>query len=199
MQTILVDYVGLERFSYHLADALPELFSLAEALMDQLIPTCELIAAGPGRYVSLLENLTSETWGPKRFAQHHLPVYERILPILHAGGKKVYAHFDGKLACLADMIAHTDLDGIDSLTQPPEGDMIYVEARKVWPDKFFWANINVALYELPPEDLGHLVRRLARQASPDGRHLAFEISEDLPQNWQESIPVVLDALATVGY
>ena len=33
------------------------------------------------------------------------------------------------------------------------------------------------------------------EISPDGRRLAFEISEDLPPNWREAIPVVLEELA----
>ena len=196
MQTILVDYAGLERFSYHLADAFPEFFALADALMDQLLRVCQVTASGPGRYVSLLENLTAETWGPRRFAQYHMPVYRRILPILHGGGKTVYAHFDGKLACLADGIAQTEIDGIESLTQAPEGDITYAEARAAWPDKFLWANLNVSQYALPPEELARRVRKVVRQAAPDGRNLALEISEDLPENWRESIPVVLDALDT---
>ena len=98
-QTILVDFAGLEAFSYHLAEGSHELYALAEALDDQLVETCRLIADGPAQYVSLLENLTAETWGVKRFAKYHLPVYAKILPILHAGGKKVYAHYDGQLAC----------------------------------------------------------------------------------------------------
>ena len=199
MQTILVDYAGLEAFSYHLADNFPELFALAEALLDQLIEECRLIAAGPGRYVELWENLAAEVWGPRRFAQVHLPVYERILPILHAGGKKVFTHFDGKLACLAGLIARTEIDGIESLTQPPEGDMSYAEARAAWPGKFLWGNINVSLYDLPPQALRRVVQQMARDAAPDGRLLAFEISEDLPRNWRESIPVVLEALAASGH
>lgn len=194
MQTMLVDYAGLEQFSYHLADGFSELFALAEALMDQLVTTCEVVAAGPGRYISLLENLTAETWGPKRFARYHLPVYARILPILHAGGKKVYTHMDGQLACLAGLIAETCIDGIESLTEPPEGDLGYSQARAAWPDKFFWANINVSLYGLAPVDLRKAVQAKARRAAADGRLLAFEVSEDLPVNWRESLPVVLEAL-----
>lgn len=197
MQTILVDFTGLEMFAYHLADGFPELFALADALMEQLIHTCELIAAGPGRYVELVENLTGELWGPRRFAQYHLPVYKRVLPILHSGGKKVFTHLDGKLACLANLLAQTEIDGIESLTQPPEGDMFYSEARSAWPDKFIWGNIPVSLYDLPPLDLQRVVCDLARQAAPDGRLLAFEISEDLPHNWRESIPVVLETLAAL--
>jgi len=37
MQTILVDYVGLEEFAYHLADDFPEMEALREALLEQMI------------------------------------------------------------------------------------------------------------------------------------------------------------------
>ncbi len=194
MQVILVDYAGLESFSYHLAEGFPELFALAEALLDQLVESCRIISAGPGPYVSLLENLTAETWGPRRYARYHLPVYDRVLPILHAAGKKVYVHYDGKLACLKELVAQTGIDGIESITTAPEGDLGYAEARAAWPEKVFWANINVSRYLLPPRQLCAEVHELARQGAPDGRHFLFEISEDLPANWRESVPVVLDAL-----
>jgi hypothetical protein len=195
-QVILVDCAGLEAFSFHLAEGFPGLYALAEALEDQLIETCRLIAKGPAKYVSLLENLTAETWGARRFAKFHLPVYAKILPILHAGGKKVYAHCDGQLACLAVLISQTEMDGIDSLTQPPKGDMSYAQARAAFPNKFFLANINVSLYDLPPAELHPTVQQMARDAAPDGRLMAFEISEDLPANWREAVPVVLEALSS---
>ena len=195
MQTIMIDYVGLEEFAFHLADGFPELFSLQEALMDRLMERCRLIAKGPGRYVSLLENLTSECWGPERFAQYHMPVYEKIIPILHSGEKKVYAHCDGNLNCLARLLNQTGIDGIESITPPPEGDMTYEEARKAMPGKMFWANINVSNYSLPSVELRKKVIEFMHQASPDGRNLAFEISEDCPPNWSESIPIVLETLA----
>jgi hypothetical protein len=194
MQTILVDLAGLENFSFHFAEGWPELFSLAEALEDQLLETHRLIASGPGRYVSLLENLTSETWGGRRFKRYHVPFYAKILSILHAGDKKVYAHFDGQLACLVDLVSQTSLDGIESLTQPPEGDLSFERARAAWPDKFIWANLNVSLYDLPPKEFRQAVRQIVRAGAPDGRLMALEISEDLPANWHDRIPLVLEEL-----
>ena len=61
-----------------------------------------------------------------------------------------------------------------------------------WPDKVFWANINLDLYYRPPEVLREAVKAKQRRAGMRG--LAFEISEDLPANWRVSIPIVLDAL-----
>jgi hypothetical protein len=68
------------------------------------------------------------------------------------------------------------------------------EAREIWPDKLFWSNLNVACYELPPEELRKEVLRRVDEAAVDGRMLAFEVSEQYPDNWKESLPVVLEAL-----
>ena len=79
-----------------------------------------------------------------------------------------------------------------ALTEPVEGDMTYDQCRAAWPNLVFWANINVGLYDQPPEILRQAVIDRRRRAGKRG--FAFEISEDLPKNWKESIPIVLDAM-----
>jgi len=194
MQTILVDYAGLENFAYHLTEAFTEFYTLAEVLEEQLLERCRLTATGPGRYLSLLENFSAESWGAARFRRYHLPVYARMLSILQAAGKRVFPHCDGQLACVAEMLSDTEFAGIESLTEPPEGDMTLAQARAAMPGKILWVNINVGSYSLPPEQLRHWVHDRVQIAAPDGQRLAFEISEDLPTNWREAIPVVLAAL-----
>jgi len=76
--------------------------------------------------------------------------------------------------------------------------MTLAQARAGFPAKVFWANINVGVYALPPADLRRWVRERVQAAAPDGRGLAFEISEDLPPNWREAIPVVLEVLKGVN-
>jgi hypothetical protein len=198
MQTILVDYAGLENFSYHLADGFPELFALAEALEEQLLQRCRLTATGSGRFISLLENLTAESWGVARFRQYNLSVYAKLLPIFSQAGKRVYPHYDGQLARIAGLLEETEFAGIESLTEPPEGDMMLAQARARLPGKVLWVNINVGVYTLPPHRLREWVRERVRAVAPDGRGLVFEISEALPPNWRESIPVVLDTLRALG-
>jgi len=194
MQMILVHYVGLENFAYHLADYEEEMMALYEALRANFRRRIEIAAEGPGRYVSVLENFSAETMGPRRYAQYHLPVYEECFPILHQAGKIVGTHYDGKLASCADLVAAAPMDLIESLTPPPEGDMTLAECRAAWPNKLFWSNINVSTYQLPPAKLRKTVLDAVAAAAPDGRRLAFEVSEHLPRNWKDSLPVVLDAL-----
>ena len=194
LQVILVDYAGLEQFSYHLADFEDEVIRLYDARLRLFRRTAELVAAGPGRYVAVAENFSAETVGPARFARFHLPVYQELFPFLRQAGKVVGVHYDGKLASCADLIAQAPIDVVESLTSPPEGDMTLAECRGVWPGRRLWTNINVSSYDLPPQDLREVVHGLVAQVAPDGKRLAVEVSEDLPANWRESMPVVLAAL-----
>ncbi|NLM25546.1 MAG: hypothetical protein GX208_05465 [Firmicutes bacterium] len=194
IQTILVDYVGLENFAYHLFDYQEQLAELYQALLEGFTKQVEIIASGPGRFVSVLENFTAETMGPVRFKEYHIPVYEKLFPILQSSGKIVGTHYDGKLASCKDLIAEAPIDLIESLTPPPEGDMTLDQCRAAWPDKLFWCNINVSSYYLPAQELKELVFNLVKQAAPDGRRLAFEVSEQYPDNWKESMAIVLEAI-----
>ena len=194
IQTILVDYVGLENFAVHLFDLEDEMQALYDALLKNFRRRIEIAAGGPGRFVSVLENFTAETMGPKRFEQFHLPVYDELFGLLHEADKVVGTHYDGRLASCAAVIARSPIDLIESLTPPPEGDLTLAEARRAWPDKQFWSNISLRNYQLPPPQLHDTVLDLVRQGAVDGRLLAFEVSEELPANWRETIPVVLNAL-----
>ena len=194
LQSILVDYCGLENFAFHLFDFADEIRELYEALLEKFRQKIEMIAQGPGRYVAVLENFTSETLGPDRFAEFHMPVYKATYPLLQSAGKVVGNHYDGKIGVCKKMIADSPIDLIESLTEPPEGDLTLAQARAALPDKLLWANINVSSYQLPPEELEGLVHRLVEEGSVKGRRLALEVSEHLPANWAQSMPVVLRAL-----
>jgi len=199
MQTILVDYVGVENFAYHYADGFKEFWTLYEALIDRMIEKCRLIAQGPGRYVHLNENLTAEIWGPERYQKYHIPFYKNVVPLLHAGEKKVFAHYDGKLSCISSLAAKTELDGIESFTVLPEGDMSYSDGRKVFSGKFIWSNISLGVYEFPNDKLRRWVRDSVNQCAPDGKNFAFGILEDIPVNWKEKIPLILDELNDITF
>ncbi len=194
--SICVDWAGIERFCLDVADGIDELYALYEAEKKLFLAENRLIASGPGRYVRWLENLTGSTMGPKRYDRLLLPIYQEAVPVLEAAGKRLIVHFDGALGALRDPIARSPFHVIESLTEPPEGNLTYAECRSAWPDKCFWANLSVGLYALPPEQLAEAV--IARRERAGKRAFAFEIAEDVPANWRESIPVVLETLEKLG-
>ena len=194
LQEILVDFAGLENFCRHLGEYEEEVRRLYAALLKNFRRIVGIVAQGPGRYLSNLENFTADTLGPRRYQEYLLPVYQECFPRLQAAGKIIGCHYDGRLASCRKLIAGAPIDVIESLTPPPEGDLTLAQARAAWADKLFWSNLNVGCYDLPPAQLKELVLRRVAEAAPDGRRLAFEVSEQYPANWRESMPVVLEAL-----
>jgi len=194
LQTILVDFVGLENFSLHLMDLKDEIEELYDSLLANFRKRVQIASEGPGTFVSNLENFTAESLGPKRYEKYLLPVYKECFPILSQAGKIVGSHYDGRTASCKNLIAQAPIDLIESLTEPNEGDLPLEEARIAWRDKLFWCNIRVGDYKLPPKKLHDKVLDMVQRGSDNGRRFAFEVSEQYPDNWRESIPVVIEAL-----
>ena len=192
---INVNLAGTERFCEDVALEVPELFDLYAALRVLFREQMRVIAAGPGRYVRWLENLSADMLGPRRYADLLLPVYQEQAPLLAAAGKRAMAHYDGALRAAKAPIGRAPLPIIESLTEPPEGDMFYDECRAAWPDKVFWANINMGAYSLPPAQLRAEI--IAKRQRAGKRGLAFEIAEDLPAEWETAIPVILETLEDI--
>jgi hypothetical protein len=193
---INIDLAGTERFCMDLALGVAELYELYQARKALFLRETELIAAGPGQFVFWDENLTLNMLGPKRYSELLAPIYDECCPLLRRGGKRTLVHYDGALSAVADQIAASKFDILESLTEPPEGDMTYDQCRQAWPDKPFWANISLEKYYLPKQALRDEVAAKVRRAGK--KALALEISEDLPTNWRDSIPTVLDTLQNLG-
>jgi hypothetical protein len=190
MQTLNIDIAGTERFCLDFGMEVPGLFELYEALHKQFMTIIGILAKCGGRYVKVLENPMMSMLGPDYYRQWLLPVYHEMMGKLP--DKRVMMHFDSELSCVKNLVASSPFHMIESLTEAPEGDMMYDECRLAWPDKVLLCNINVGLYSLPTDKLREAV--LEKSARAGKRGVAFEISEDLPGNWQETIPLILRLL-----
>lgn len=199
MQRILVDFVGLEEFGFHMSDYEDEFLELYDNLNANFTQLCEITASSDALWIACLENFSSETLGPSRFEKYHIPVYNKCFSLFNEAGKYVSTHYDGRLDNCKELIAKAPMPIIESLTEPPEGDMMYDKCREYFKDKRFMANINLETYELSKNDLIESVINKARRASSDGTKLLFEISEDLPRNFATSLDYVLDALDELKY
>jgi hypothetical protein len=183
---------GLERFSMDLACEQPELIELIEIMNEQMVEVFRCVLQTKAQQIKLWENLSIETMGPAVYRKYLIPLYERILKTIEGSNKRIVLHYDGKLKVIAGDIRKLRFDGIDSLTPPPEGDMAIAEARKKWPEKFFWLHPSLGWYDLPKKQLVENVIRMAKDAGP--RRYCMMISEEVPLHWQRTVPLVLDAL-----
>jgi len=191
-QHVQIDLAGLERFSEDIADENQNLLALLEQLNALKLEEFRRAANGPCRHIKLWENLSIETMGPALYRRHLVPLYRKIFEIVEPAGRRLHVHYDGKLKSIAADIAALPFDGIDSFTEPPEGDMTVAEARAAWPEKFLWLHPNLGWYALPERELLAHIRRLVGQAGP--QRFCLMISEEVPANWERAVPAVLKAL-----
>jgi hypothetical protein len=192
-QKIQIDYAGLERFSYDIADRCSELMDLLALMNDLKLQEFRAALQTPARQLKLWENLSIETMGPVYYRDFLVPVYKDIFAILTGTDKKLQVHYDGKQRIIADQIKALPFDGLDSVTPPPEGDMTIAEARACWPDKFLWLHPTLTWYSLPLNELVANILQMTREAGPF--RYCLMISEEVPPNWENTIPAILDALA----
>jgi hypothetical protein len=80
--------------------------------------------------IYIVKNLKIEPCYDEYLAQE-----KAIAPYLQQVVKIVGTHYDGRLASCNDLIADAPIDLIESLTPPPEGDLVLAEARAAWPSK----------------------------------------------------------------
>lgn len=194
-QKIQIDFAGIEAFSFHLADEQPELLELLGLMNHLKLDEFACVARSKARFVKLWENIGIDAVGPHAYRKHIVPVYEGINAVLRGSGKRLMVHYDGKIRLIAREIARLGFD-LDSLTPEPEGDMEPAEARKLWPESFFWLHPSLTWFSLPRDELAARIRAMARDAGP--RRYCFELSEGVPPTWREGVPVVLQELASLS-
>jgi hypothetical protein len=193
---VQIDWAGLERFSVDLAREEPALMELLECMTEVHLAEIRAAAQSSATQIKLWENLSIETLGPRLFREHLAPLYREVIAILHEAGKSLLVHYDGQLRAIADDIAELGFDGIDSFTEPPDGDMVVAEARAAWPDAFLWLHPNLGWYERGEPYLREQVRRICREAGP--RRFCLMISEEVPPDWERTVPAVLEELGEEG-
>jgi hypothetical protein len=189
---VQIDLAGLERFSLDLADEEPALMELLELMADLVLQQFREAVKTSARYIKLWENLSIETIGRRHYRRRCVPLYHKIFDILAPADKKLLVHYDGKLRLIREDIAALAIDGIDSFTPPPEGDMSAAEAREIWPDKFLWLHPPLGWYREDAATLAGRIEQMVRDAGP--RRFCLMISEDVPPDWQTTVPVVLKAI-----
>lgn len=185
------EWAGIERIAIDLFDEVPELMELLELMDELLLAKCREAVKAPPRYIKLWENLSIETVGRKQFQRRLVPLYEQIIEMFGAADKRLLVHFDGKLRPITEEIAALDFD-IDSLTGPPEGDLEFADARAAWPEKFLWLTPTEECFRGGRETVFRRIQQMAQEAGPF--RYCFMISEEIPPDWQQNIPTVLEAL-----
>ena len=179
MQTLMIDWVGSEsgRIFYHLEDHREVVEDLYTALCKKRRELHAIAAKSPAPIVLCGDNVDGVLVTPSLFERYFMPVYKQQAEVLHANGKLMAVHMDGRLKVLKDLIARTSIDIIEAVHPPPMGDLPVSEALAAWPDKSIWVGFPSAIYDLGREATRDFTLDLLRDAGT-GERLVVEVSTE---------------------
>jgi hypothetical protein len=142
----------------------------------------QIAAKSPADIVWCPDNIDGVLVNPRIFEKYFIPEYEKMAEVLHARGKLLAVHMDGRVGVLKDLMAKTPIDIVEALHPPPMGDLPIGEALSLWNDKVIWMGFPGTVYELGTQALTEFTVNLLRDVVP-GERLAIAVStENLVSN-----------------
>ena len=103
------------------------------AVVDEInrnnLKLVDLLAKSPAEVICMGDNFSGDMQPPSFFRQWSEPFYAEAVRRLHAAGKYVAVHVDGRLRGAIGMIRDTGADCCDAATPAPMGDLSPAECR----------------------------------------------------------------------
>jgi hypothetical protein len=184
MQMLMIDYVGSDsgRFFYHYADYPDLVEELYRALVKSRLPLHDIAAKSPAPITLCGDNVDGFLVTPKLFEKYFMPVYDQQAQVLHAQGKLMAVHMDGRLSNLKNLIARTSVDIVEALHPPPMGNLPVSQALAAWPEKAIWLGFPGGIYEQGPKITTEYTVDLLRDMGTGDRLAVAMSTENLVSN-----------------
>ena len=122
-------WMGPEQVIYATVDCPDLLRQVVDAVNANNLELIDLAASSPAEVIVMGDNFSSDLQPPSFFAAWSAPYYREAIRRLHAAGKSVAVHIDGRLRGALRMIAETGADAADAVTPAPMGDLTPAECR----------------------------------------------------------------------
>ena len=179
LQLLMIDWVGSEggRFFVHHArypDLVDEVY---HSISKAYEPLWEIGADSPADVFWICDNVDAVLVNPRLFRKYFMPEWEKCCSKVHAKGKLVAAHCDGRMAPIKDLVPQTSVDIIEALHVPPMGDLTLGQALTLWPEKVVWTGFPGSVYALGPAETRAQALSMLRDACT-GERLCFVASTE---------------------
>lgn len=194
-QKLLLELAGAETFLVDLALDPEPVEELMEAIGKRFKEQVEMMAESDAEVIWLPDNITVDMTSPKAFRKYHLEYYQYCVKCAHQAGKRVAAHFDGKLRPLIPLIQESGIDIVESVSEARiGGDMGYWEAQQALPDKVILPNFPANLSYESDEAVRDYIHELRTKMGENS--FMLQISEDLPDGtWIRMIPLIAQCMS----
>lgn len=147
MGELLNYWMGIAGVMYAACDWPRTLHTVVDQVNANNLHLIDLLADSPADIILMGDNFSSDIQPPRFFDEWSRPYYHEALRRLHAAGKCVAVHLDGKLRGALGMFRDLGADCADAVTPLPMGDLSPVECRReAGPDLILSGGISPDLW-----------------------------------------------------
>ena len=147
MGYLLNQWMGIEGGTYATMDFPDALQEAVEAVNTNLLELVDLCCTAPAEVVIFTDNFSSDVQPPAFFNRWTRKYYVEAVRRLHAAGKQVAVHIDGRLKGALRMIRETGADCADAVTPTPMGDLSPAQCREeAGPDFILSGGVSPTLW-----------------------------------------------------
>ncbi|TFG15384.1 MAG: hypothetical protein EU535_01800 [Promethearchaeota archaeon] len=195
----MIMLMGPQRLSIDYYTHQKEFDELYQLIYKKELEVYKIAAESPAEVIWGPDNVTSLITSPKLFEKYSMPFYNEVADIFHKNDKIYVVHMDGRLKNIANLIAKTRIDAIESFTPPPVGDLTIEDARKMWKDKVIWANFPEPVSLQGQGAVRKTVQNMLKSAAPGDKFL-MGVSEGFPSEMHmfASVPTILKTINKFG-
>ena len=129
MGELLSLWMGIEGTMFAVTDWTATIEEVVEQVNSAWLRLVDLLAQSPAEVILLGDNFSSDIQSPRFFNLWSRRWYSEAVRRLHAGGKFVAVHVDGRLRGLLKAFAEIGVDCSDATTPKPMGDLTPQECR----------------------------------------------------------------------
>jgi len=130
MGHLLHYWLGIEGTVYATIDWHDTLREVVDRINANGLECIDLLAQSPADVIIMGDNFSSDIQSPHFFHEWSCPFYTEAIRRLHAAGKYVAVHIDGRLRGSLDMFRGLDADCADAVTPVPMGDLDPEQCRQ---------------------------------------------------------------------
>jgi hypothetical protein len=154
MGHLLNYWMGVEAALYAAADWPGTLHEVVDRINGNNLECVDLFCTSPADVVIMGDNFSSDIQPPSFFTEWSRPFYAEASRRLHAAGKRVAVHIDGKLRGALAMIRDAGADCADAVTPGAIGGLSPQQCREeAGPDFLLSGGVSPELW-LPTADVG---------------------------------------------
>ena len=197
-QQLWIQWVGIGSLALHLQDCPEQVDLCVQAMAAEARKTFEIVRRLRVPFVNFPDNITAPVIGEENFRRYCVPLYDELAGMLEERNTPVFVHMDGDLKPLWAAIGEACVDGLDSLSPPPDNDTSVADAVFQWPGMRLLVNFPSSVHLASAEAVYDQAGAILQEGGRTGR-LQIQISEDPPPGaWRKSFPEIVRAIHDYG-